>query len=223
MHLSLFLLGFVLPGTLCASWTWLTISFPMFGMFSAIISSNIFSGPFSCYSPSGTPIMQMLVHLMFFQRSLRLSSFLLFFLLYPVLQQWFLPFCPPGHLSVLLPQLFGYWSPLIYYSSLFLCSSKSLVTFITSFQPLPLFFFQDPGSSSLSLFWTLFLEGYLSISTSFSCFTGVLSCSFIWDVTFWFFMLINFLKCHFCFSHCGTVVFLASSVCPLMEEANRLL
>ena len=30
----------------CASWTWLTISFPMLGTFSAITSSNIFSGPF---------------------------------------------------------------------------------------------------------------------------------------------------------------------------------
>ena len=42
MCLSVFLLGFILPGTLCASWTWLTISFPMFSKLSAIISS-IFS------------------------------------------------------------------------------------------------------------------------------------------------------------------------------------
>ena len=28
MCLGVFLLGFILPGTLCASWTWLTISFP---------------------------------------------------------------------------------------------------------------------------------------------------------------------------------------------------
>ena len=27
MHLVVFLLGFILPGTLCASWTWLTISY----------------------------------------------------------------------------------------------------------------------------------------------------------------------------------------------------
>ena len=100
--LGAFLIGFIFPGTLCASWTCLTISFPMFGMFSAIISSNIFSGPFCLYSPSGNPIMQMLVHLIFFQRSLMLSSFLLFIFLYSVLQQWFLPFCTPGHLSVLL-------------------------------------------------------------------------------------------------------------------------
>ena len=74
--LGVLLLGFILPGTLCASWTWLTISFPMFGKFLAIISSNIFSGPFS--TPSGTPIMRMLVCLMLFQISLRLSSFLFF-------------------------------------------------------------------------------------------------------------------------------------------------
>ena len=44
--LSMFLLGFILPGTLCASCTWLTISFPMVGKFS-LISSNIFLSSFS--------------------------------------------------------------------------------------------------------------------------------------------------------------------------------
>ena len=33
-----------------ASWTWLTVSFPMWGKFPAIISSNIFSGPLSLLS-----------------------------------------------------------------------------------------------------------------------------------------------------------------------------
>ena len=49
----------------------MAISFPMSGKFSTIISSNIFSGPFSLSSHSGTSIMRMLP-----QRSLRLSSFL---------------------------------------------------------------------------------------------------------------------------------------------------
>ena len=40
--LSVFLLGFFLPWTLFASWTWVAISFPMLGKFSTIISSNIF-------------------------------------------------------------------------------------------------------------------------------------------------------------------------------------
>ena len=42
MCLNVFLLGFILPGTLCAPWIWLTVSFSMFGKFSAIIFSNIF-------------------------------------------------------------------------------------------------------------------------------------------------------------------------------------
>ena len=43
MCLGVFLLGFILYGTLSASWTWVTISFSMLGKFSTIISSNIFS------------------------------------------------------------------------------------------------------------------------------------------------------------------------------------
>ena len=46
MCLGMFLLGFILYGILCVSWTWLTISFSMLGKFSTIISSKIFSYPF---------------------------------------------------------------------------------------------------------------------------------------------------------------------------------
>ena len=76
MCLGMFLLGFILYGTLCASWTWLTISFSMWGKFSTIISSKIFSYPFFFSSSSGTPMIQMLVCLILSQRSLRLSSVL---------------------------------------------------------------------------------------------------------------------------------------------------
>ena len=62
MCLGMFLLGFILYGTLCSSWTWVGISFPMLGTFSTIISSNIFSVPCFFSSSSGTPIIQMLVH-----------------------------------------------------------------------------------------------------------------------------------------------------------------
>ena len=55
--LGVFFFGLTPFGTLCASWTWMSISFPMLGKFSTIISSNIFSGPFSFSSPSGTLIM----------------------------------------------------------------------------------------------------------------------------------------------------------------------
>ena len=47
-----------------ASWICLTISFPTLGKFSAITSSDMFSSPFSLFSPSGIPMMQILVHLM---------------------------------------------------------------------------------------------------------------------------------------------------------------
>ena len=76
MCLGMFLLGFILYGTLCSSWTWLTISFHILGKFSTIIYSNIFSVPFFSSSSSGTPIIRMLVCLMLSQRSLRLSSIL---------------------------------------------------------------------------------------------------------------------------------------------------
>ena len=76
MCLGMFLLGFILYGTLCPSWTWLTISFSMLGKFSTIISSKIFSYPFFFSSSSGTPLIQMLVCLTLSPRSLRLSSVL---------------------------------------------------------------------------------------------------------------------------------------------------
>ena len=54
---SMFLFRFALYGTLCASWIWVTASFPMLGNFSAIISSSIFSGCFFSFYFSGTPIL----------------------------------------------------------------------------------------------------------------------------------------------------------------------
>ena len=77
MYLGMFLLGFIVYGFLCTSWTWLSISFPVLGKFSAIISSELFSDPFFFSSSFGTRVIWMLVHLILSQRSLRpiLSSF----------------------------------------------------------------------------------------------------------------------------------------------------
>ena len=52
MCLGVFHLGFILIGTLWVSWTWVTISFPILGKFSTIISSSIFSWSFLLSSSS---------------------------------------------------------------------------------------------------------------------------------------------------------------------------
>ena len=56
MCLGMFLLRFIVYGTLCASWTWVAIYFPMLGKFSTIICLNTLSDPFFFSSSSGTPI-----------------------------------------------------------------------------------------------------------------------------------------------------------------------
>ena len=90
-----------------------------------------FLGSFSLSSPSGTPIMRMLVHLMLSQRSLRLFSFL--FILFSL-------FCSMAVISTVLPSrslihssasvillfcyslLVHFSFQLLYCSSLFVCS-----------------------------------------------------------------------------------------------------
>ena len=101
---GVFCLEFILFGTLWVSWTWVTISFPILGKFSIIISSSIFSWSFFLSSSSGTPMIRMLQHLTSSQMSLRLSSFLL--ILFSSLLHLFLPFYLLPHLSYLLPLLF---------------------------------------------------------------------------------------------------------------------
>ena len=83
--LGMFLLGFILYGTLCGLLD-LTISFSMLGKFSTIIFSKI-SYPFFF------SILQTLVHLILSQRSLRLSS--AFFILFTL-------FCSSEVISTIL-------------------------------------------------------------------------------------------------------------------------
>ena len=76
---------------------------------------------FPFVSSSGTPMIWMLGRLTLFQRSLRLSSFLLIlFLFFFPLLHLFPPFYLPPHLSYLLPLLLYCWFPPEYFWSQFL-------------------------------------------------------------------------------------------------------
>ena len=74
--LTVGLFGFIFYGTLGASWTWLTVSFPILGKFLTIISSNIFSSPFSFFSFFWYPYNSNFGAFYVVPESLRLSSFL---------------------------------------------------------------------------------------------------------------------------------------------------
>ena len=67
MYLGVFLLGFILSGTLCASWFWLTI-FAQFREFSSYYLFKYFLRSFLS-PPPGTPLMRMLAFLMLYRRS----------------------------------------------------------------------------------------------------------------------------------------------------------
>ena len=109
MYLGVFHLGFNLFGTLWVSWIWMAIFFPIWGKFSTIISSSIFSYPFFLSISYGTPMIQMLGHLTLSQMSLRLSSFL--FILFSFFLCLFPPSYLPPHLSYLLSHSFYCWFP----------------------------------------------------------------------------------------------------------------
>ena len=176
---------------LWVSLTWVTISFPILGKFSTIISSSIFSWPFFLSSSSGTPMIRMLGHFTLFQRSLSLSSFIL--ILFSSLLHLFLPFSFLPHLSYHLPLLFYCWFPPECFSSHLLDYSLLIDSFISSRSLLNISCIFSILVSSLficnsilfSSFWIIFsiiilssFSGRLPISSSFVWFGGHLSCSF---------------------------------------------
>ena len=127
MCLSMFPFGFTLYGPLCTSWTWLIILFLMLGKLSTIVSWTIFSDAFTL--SSGNSIIWMLVHVMLFQKSLRLTSIFFSFLKNSALWQLFSPFYVSIILfsSFILPPLFCYWFLLVYFQFQLLCSSSLIV------------------------------------------------------------------------------------------------
>ena len=151
--------------------------------FSAIISS-IFSQVLS--SSSGITRRWMLVHLMLSQRFLRL--FLLSFIFYIL-------FCTSDFHHSVLQVIYLFFSlsysaidffQYIIHLCLFFSSPRSLIYISWIFS---IVFLNHPHYH----YSELFFSGMLPISTSFSCFYGVLSWPFIWDISFCLVILISFL------------------------------
>ena len=127
-------------------------------------------------------------------------------------------FCLPGHLSVPLPQLFFYWFLLVYCSSLFCLFFSSFRSFMNISY---ICFIFSPR------FWIIYttiilnsFPGRLPSSTSFSYFSGVLSCSFIWEIILCLFISVNFCDCGF---HSGGFKDCSSSQLPSALRWMRLM
>ena len=193
-YLVLFLLRFILYRTLCASWTWLTLSFSMLVKFSTIISSKIISYPFF-FSSSGTPIIQVLVHMILSQKSRKLSSVL--FILFTL-------FCSSEVISTILSS-----NSLIRSSAsdtlLLIPSRVFLISVIVLFVSVCLFFnysrslLTDSGIFSIlfSRFLIIFtiiilnsFSGSLPISSSFIWTSVFLVCHFICEVFLYLFIIL---------------------------------
>ena len=134
MCLSVLFLGFILP---VLPGLWWFFAFLKLENFTAIISLNIFSFPFSPFAPSGAPITQLLVHLTLFYRCLKLSSlvFLVLFsfsvaVIYTILSfSSLIHFC---HIYSIIPSnVFSF--QLLYSSTLFGCSLYFLTISLLSY------------------------------------------------------------------------------------------
>ena len=138
LSLLLWLICALTCSSLGLSWNrlldFLNLGYYFLSHVTEVINYNLFKyflRPFLYFSSSGTPIIWMLMNLLLSQWSLKLSSFPFIFFLYSIPQQQLPPSWPPSHLSVFLPQLFSYWSLLVYFTfQLLLCSSEFVPKFI---------------------------------------------------------------------------------------------
>ena len=100
---------------LSTSWIWMAVSLSRLMKYISIMSSNIFSAHLSLFSPSGTPMMWILVSLVLSQKSLKLSSFAFTFFLFSVQLYWFPFLCVPPNRSIPLYHLFCCWILPVYF------------------------------------------------------------------------------------------------------------
>ncbi|KAF6327521.1 hypothetical protein mRhiFer1_008242 [Rhinolophus ferrumequinum] len=195
MCLGVDLFGLILVGTLCTSWTCMLVSFIRLGKFSDIITSNMFSIPCLLSSPSGIPMMRMLLRLMLSQRSLRPSS--LFFILFSfccsvwvisaTLSSKSLIRSSASSSLLVIPSSEFLISVIVFFSSnwFFVMISTSFFMFsLSSFVMISTSFFMS-SLSSLNILITSVLNSVserLVTSASFGSSCGSFFCSFIWDV-----------------------------------------
>ena len=116
VYLRVLLLGFILPGPLCTSWTWLTVSS---GKSFSYYLSKYFSQVLSLFS-FRDPYKWMMVYLMCPRGLLGCLHLFSFSFLCSVMWQWFPPFCLPGHLSILLPVILLLISSSVFFISVIL-------------------------------------------------------------------------------------------------------
>lgn len=112
------------------TWTWVPVSFPRLGKPQPLFLQISFLY-LSLSLLLLRPLMLILAHLMFSQRSLNLVSFKTLFL-FAVLIGWFPLFCLPDHWSILLHHLICCWFLLVYFSVQLLFSSACWLIFGTS-------------------------------------------------------------------------------------------
>ena len=201
MCCGMFLLGFFLYGTLCASWTWLTISIPILGMFSTIVSSNIFWVPFY-FSSSSETVHNSFHSFIFFLLSSRYFHYFIFQVTYPFFCLSFLLLIPSREFLISFFVLF------IFVCLLF-SSSRFLLNVSCHFSIL---------FPRLWIIFTIIIlnsfSGRLPISSSFVRPGGFLPCSFICCVFLCLLILLNLLCLGSSFAGCRFLVPIIFGFCP---------
>ena len=157
--------------TLCASWTWISVSFLRLVKFSALISSNKFSGPFFLSSP-------------FFYLLPNNANVSIMLHWYGPKGRWFSLLCLPDHWLISLYHLILLSIPSTMFfilAFIFLCSS-SFYIFSNSVEILTIFIHSPKFIEHFVFIILIFLSDILLISTLLNSFSGILSCFFIWNI-----------------------------------------